>query len=236
MSLHEIRERDLRSWLEPAHQAGIRTRLIVEDGNAVDRIIECAGSEAADLIVIGTHGLRGFERFILGSVAEKVLRRSTCPVMTVPPASTTDAKVPYSKLLCAVDFGESSLTALRFAFSLAQETNAELTLLHVIDWPADSDLLVEQLDAPEVREVVEKDARRQLDELVTDEARTWCKPTARIDFGKPYRQILEAAQNDKIDLIVIGIHGRHPIDVMLFGSTTNQVVRQAPCPVLTLRQ
>jgi nucleotide-binding universal stress UspA family protein len=220
----------------PAQRSGIKTEVIVDDGDAADRIVERASSEAADLMVIGTHGLRGFERFMLGSVAERVLRKATCPVMTIPPASATDAKVPYTRLLCPVDFGESSVVALRYAFSLAQEADAALTILHVIDSPQDPELSVEQLDAAEVREFVEEQARRRLDELVTDDARTWSKPTARIGYGKPYRQILETAENDKVDLIVIGIHGRNPIDVMLFGSTTNQVVRRASCPVLTLRQ
>lgn len=229
-------EEDLRGWLEPVHRAGVKADAIVDEGNPVERIVERATSETADLVVMGTHGLRGFERFMLGSVAEKVLRKSTCPVMTVPPASATTAKVPYNRLLCPVDFSESSLAALRFASSLAKEADARLTILHVLDWPSDNELLVEQFDAPEVRLLVEGRARERLEALVTDEMKTWCKPTPRIGHGKPYRQILETAQDEESDLIVIGIHGRNPLDVMFFGSTTNQIVRRAACPVLTLKQ
>ena len=77
---------------------------------------------------------------------------------------------------------------------------------------------------------------RSLDALVTDEVRAWCKPDTRVTYGKPYRQILEIAEREEPDLIIMGVRGRNPLDVALFGSTTNHVVRRASCPVLTLRQ
>ena len=69
-----------------------------------------------------------------------------------------------------------------------------------------------------------------------EEARDWCRPSLRIGHGKPYREILGVATEDAADLIVMGVHGRNPLDVALFGSTTNHIVRQATCPVLTLRR
>jgi nucleotide-binding universal stress UspA family protein len=156
--------------------------------------------------------------------------------MTVPPAVETAAKVPYTRLLCPVDFSESSLAALRFAFSLAREADAQLTILHVFDWPPDDDLLVERFDVPEFRRVVEEQARGRLQALVTDDERVWCKPSTKVAYGKPYREILDVAEKEQTDLIVIGVRGRNPLDLTLFGSTTNHVVRRASCPVLTLRQ
>ena len=187
------------------------------------------------MIVMGTHGRGGFERFVLGSVAERVLRKATCLVMTVPPPAAV-AKVPYKRLLCPVDFSESSLAALNLAFSIAKESDAHLTILHVFDWPPDEELLVERFDSPELRRVIEDQARTRLDALVTDEVRVWCKPATKVSYGKPYRQILEIAERDEPDLIIMGVRGRNPLDVALFGSTTNHVVRRASCPVLTLRQ
>ena len=93
------------------------------------------------LIVIGTHGAGGFEHLVLGSVTEKVLRRATCPVLTVPPRARTTAKLPFKRILCPLDFSESSLAALDFAFSLAQQGDAELTILHVFEWPAEDESL-----------------------------------------------------------------------------------------------
>lgn len=105
--------------------------------------------------------------------------------------------------------------------------DAHVTILHVFDWPPDNDLLVERFAAPEFRREVEVRASERLDALITDDVRVWCKP---------YRRILEVAQNEAVDLIVIGVRGRNPVDLTLFGSTTNHVVRRASCPVLTLKQ
>jgi nucleotide-binding universal stress UspA family protein len=81
-SNYQARDEELRAWLEPAHRAGLQTKALVDEGNTARKILECARSSQADLIVMGTHGLSGFERFMLGSVTEKVLRKATCPVMT----------------------------------------------------------------------------------------------------------------------------------------------------------
>jgi nucleotide-binding universal stress UspA family protein len=228
-------EEQLRAWLEPAHRAGLKTDVVVDSGKPALCIVERARSEHADLIVMGTHGTSGFERFMVGSVAENVLRRAPCPVMTVPPRAATSAKVPYTRLLCPVDFSESSLSALRFASSLAEEGDARLTILHVLYWTADEEMLVERFDVGQFHHVMEEQAAKRLDELVTEDMRTWCKPESKIAFGKPYAEILRTAEAEASDLIVIGIRGRNPLDMAFFGSTTNHVVRRASCPVLTLR-
>jgi nucleotide-binding universal stress UspA family protein len=232
---YQALKQELCGWLQPAGRAGVKTEALVDQGPPALRILDRAGSLQADLIVMGTHGFSGFERFMLGSVAEKVLRKAACPVLTVPPAAASTARVPYTRLLCPVDFSASSLEALRFAFSLAQESDARLTILHVFDWPADDELLVERFDAPAFRAAVEAQARERLEGLVTDDVRVWCKPETKVGYGKPYRQILTVAEADAVDLIVMGVRGRNPLDLTLFGSTTNHVVRRAPCPVLTLR-
>jgi universal stress protein A len=156
--------------------------------------------------------------------------------MTVPPASSTTAKVPYKRLLCPVDFSESSLAALRFACSIAKEANADLTVLHVCEWPPDDERLVQRFDVPTFRRLAEEDARDRLEALVTDDLRTWARPSTAIVHGKPYREILSLAEREATDLIVIGVRGRHAFDLTVFGSTTNQVVRHARCPVVTLKQ
>lgn len=229
-------EQQLREWLEPADRGGLATEVVFDDGQPVARILAHASTLQVDLIVMGTHGLSGFDRFIMGSVTEKVLRKAECPVMTVPPASVTTANVPYTRLLCPVDFSASSQAALRFTFSLAEESDAHLTLLHVLDWPPDDELLVEGFDVPEFREALEERTRGRLEALVPDEVRVWCKPVTKVTYGKAYQQIVEVAAVDRVDAIVIGVRGRSPVDLTLFGSTTNQVIRRASCPVITLRE
>jgi nucleotide-binding universal stress UspA family protein len=226
-----VRERVLACF---ASAGPLDVEVVVESGPPANRILARAGALPADLIVIGTHGTGGFEHLVLGSVAEKVLRRAVCPVLTVPHHSRTTSRLPFKRLLCPVDFSESSLAALEFAFSLAQEGDAELTILHVFD-AGDEPLTDRPMNVPEYRRQLEHDLTVKLEALVPDSVRPWCRPVTRTARGKAYREILGMATEESCDLIVMGVHGRNALDLMLFGSTTNQVVRRATCPVLTLR-
>jgi len=112
-----------------------------------------------------------------------------------------------------------------------------LSLLHVFEWPAeDVPLATRPFSVPEYRQESERRAIAKLHELVPESIREWCRPGTRVSHGKAYREILGVADEDPADLIVMGVHGRNPVDLMLFGSTTNQVVRQATCPVLAIRR
>jgi nucleotide-binding universal stress UspA family protein len=209
--------------------------VVIDTGQPLVCILERADTMPADLIVIGTHGLGGFEHLALGSVTEKVLRKATCAVMTVPPLVRTASKLPFKRILCPVDFSEPSLAALDFAFSLAQESGGDLMIVHVLD-TGDEPLTNRPASVPEYRRQLEHELTARLSALVPDSVRNWCRPTTRLAHGKAYREILGIATEDSADLIVMGVHGRNALDLMLFGSTTNQVVRRATCPVLTLRR
>jgi nucleotide-binding universal stress UspA family protein len=225
----------LSEWMQPATAARIPWSERVEEGLPAQCILDCARSLPADLIVMGTHGRSGFEHLVLGSVTEKVLRNATCPVMTVPPRAATASKLPFRRLLCPVDFSEASIEALHVALPLAEEADAELTILNVVDWPDDETFLVEAFEAPDMRRQLETQTAQRIDALIPDEARVWSRPSAKVAIGTPHREIITAATDLDADLIVIGVHGRNTLDVTMFGSTTNQVVRRAPCPVLTIR-
>jgi nucleotide-binding universal stress UspA family protein len=226
-----------------ARAHSVRLDVIVDVGHPADQIL--VRSQAADcgLIVMGTHGASGFEHLLLGSVTEKVLRRAPCPVLTVPPQTHATSSLPFRRLLCAVDFSESSLHGVQLACSLAKESDATLTLLHVVEWPWHEppppvleDLPADQAAAlAEFRRYVEKSAVERLRALTPESDHGHCLIEPRVAHGKAYAEILRTAAICRADLIVIGVHGRNPADVMLFGSTTNQVVRRATCPVLTLR-
>src|SRR5215467_5486165 len=225
----------LNDWMQPATVARIPWTAHVEEGAPAQCVLEFARSLPADLIVMGTHGRSGFEHLMLGSVAEKVLRNASCPVMTVPPRAATAARLPFRRLLCPVDFSEASIEALHVAFPLAEEADAELTILNVVDWPDDETFLVEAFESPDMRRQLEKQTAERIDALIPEEARIWSRPSAKVAIGTAHREIVAAAVEMDADLIVIGVHGRRRLDVTLFGSTTNQVVRRAPCPVLTIR-
>jgi CPA2 family monovalent cation:H+ antiporter-2 len=213
------------------------TSVVIESGQATRGILTVASNLPADLIVIGTHGIGGFEHLLLGSVTEKVLRQTACPVLTVPPRARSTSRLPFRRVLCPVDFSDSSLAALELALSLAREGDAELTILHVFEHSAAEEPLANRpIVAPEYPREVEAEFTARLHALVPQNVGDSCRPQARTGHGKAYREILGVATEDQADLIVMGVHGRNALDLMLFGSTTNHVVRQATCPVLTLRR
>ncbi|MBI3403036.1 MAG: universal stress protein [Acidobacteria bacterium] len=227
-----------------ATAAGVAVDVIVDVGQPVRHILSRAIYSSADLIVMGTHGASGFEHLVLGSVTEKILRRAPCAVLTVPPRAHATSKLPFARVLCAVDFSDPSLAALRLAQSLACDAQAALTVLHVIEWPWDeppapdfTQLPREQAAAlAEYRRYVETTATGRLQTLLPEPVQQRCVARARVSHGTAHVEILRVAAEEQADLIVIGVHGRNAIDMMLFGSTTNQVVRRATCPVLTLRK
>lgn len=224
----------LREWTADAQRAGRLVDVDLVTGNPAARIIEWAASYEADLVVMGTHGRGGFERLLLGSVAERVLHRAACPVLTIPPPAASTSRLPFKRLLCPVDLSGPSLAALRFAVSLAKESAARLTILNVIEWPGD-DLRVDHDHSAPFRLKREEEVRRRIEGLISDDVRTWCDLDVQIVYGKPYREIVAIAQREAVDLIVMGVHGHGPIDQLMFGSTTNQVLRHAATPVVSLR-
>lgn len=212
---------------------------LAEAGDPRATIIHQAISKEADLIVMGTHGRRGFNRLLLGSVAEAVLREAPCPVLTVPPHASARASeaVTFKRILCPIDFSSSALQALRVALNLARQADGRVTLLHAVEWlPEEEPRALRQFDVVEYRRDITSEAQEQLRTLVAEEPRTWVEIDDIVVFGRAYREILRAAEATPADLIVMGAQGRGGIDLALFGSTTQQVVRGATCPVLTVRQ
>jgi len=234
--------RETAAFFDAATRRGISLDVLVDVGQPARDILDRASTLPADMIVMGTHGAGGFEHLMLGSVTEKVVRKSRCPVLTVPPQAEGRSPLPFTRLLCAVDFSDASLSAVKFALSLARESGARLTLLHVLEWPwheppppAIDELPAAQAAAlAEFRRYSEGSALKRLESLVP-ESDPVSRVTTRLKSGKPHVQVLEVAAEEQSDVIIIGVQGRNALDVALFGSTTNQVVRRATCPVLTLR-
>ena len=235
---------DTKAFAETESAPGITIEAVVREGNTPSEILEQANGMKADLLVIGTHGRSGFERLVLGSVAEKVLRKAYCPVLTVPkrlPDAVPAGAVLYKRILCPVDFSDSSLHALKYAISMAQEADGELTVLHVVahEFENAADLASLGSDAGvTVGSFVkqrEEALRRRLHEAVAG-ATEFCSMQSLMTHGKPWREVLRIAAERQSDLIVMGVQGRGAADLLFFGSTTQHVVRDASCPVLTLRR
>ena len=215
----------------------------IAEGNAATEILAKADAMPTDLLVMGTHGRSGFERLVLGSITEKVLRRATCPVLSVPrnvPDVLPAPPVVFKRILCAIDFSDCSMHALTYAMSLAQEADATLTLVHAIEVPGELPAGEHETGGPhtmsEYLAAAEQDRRERLKEAVPESVRAYCTVETAVTTGKPYREILRIAGERQSDLIVIGIHGRGAADLLFFGSTAQHIVRRASCPVLTLRK
>ena len=200
-------------------------------------ILEAAAQMKPDLLVMGTHGRSGFQHMMLGSVAEKVLHKARCPVLTVPQRSA-DA-VParrFNRILCGVDFSECSLAALRYAASLAALSGGHLDVLSVVQ-------LIPMYDAtgavplyyPGLLDDLKTDIARRLETVVAAAAAD-ANVERLVTAGTPHREIVRVAAELQSDLVVLGAHSHPAVERVLFGSTTNHVVRRVACPVLTVRK
>jgi len=228
--------RELRRLAGDAGLTGDGVAVAAAAGDAVDAIVDRAVAMPADLLVMGTHGRSGFDRLLLGSVTEKLLRRAPCPVLTVPPHAPERApRVALKQILCPVDFSPASLQALGFALDLGRQSGGRVTLLHVIEWlPGEEPRTYEHFNVPEFRRYLTDEAQQRLRALVPVAARAAIDVDEVVATGRAYREVLASAAERGTDLIVMGSQGHGAVGLALFGSTTQQVVRAAECPVLTV--
>jgi nucleotide-binding universal stress UspA family protein len=221
-----------------AGATGIVARRMIEEGSVHASIVASVASTQADLVVIGTHGAGGFHRLFLGSVTEKVIRTVACPVLTVPPSSAdhADPTIHFKQILCPIDYSPSSLKALDYALQLGRQADGCVTVLNAIEY-------MEVIDAgghvaPDIRRNYLRfvdDARERLHAQLAGESRTWCRIEEVVAVNRAYKEVLQRASADGTDVIVMGAHGHGGLELMLYGSNTHNVVRAAPCPVLTVR-
>lgn len=206
---------------------------VIEGSAPAAAIVGEANTLNADLIVIGTHGRSGLERLMLGSVTEKILRKASCPVLTVPSAVPDAVPIGpqgFTHILCGVDFTPACSKALAYAAAFARDTHARLTLMHVSDVVHVVDMESSAVVDAAIDSAVHDAARRRLDEI----APAGVTVNKVIGRGKAHRELLQYASDERADLIVLGVHGG-PSHLFGFGSTTSHVIRTATCPVLSLR-
>ena len=205
---------------------------VVRAGIPSEEILDYADDAGMDLIVMGTHGRTGVRRYLLGSVAEKVVRLSDVPVLNVHPAEVDAGTVPYERILVPTDGSDGANVAVDCATDLATTYGAELHTVSVVDTGAMApdvqfDVIMDQLQnrAQAAVETVAETAR---------EAGIEDTQTAMLE-GRAYDAIKSYAEDERIDLIVMGTHGRSGLDRYLLGSVAEKLVRTASVPVLTVR-
>ena len=207
----------------------IEHEVVIGEGNLWEVLSNMIQQKEIDLVVVGTRGRTGFGKTLLGSVAEQILRQSPCPVLTVGPHVNpwSDEYVKMREILYATNLATDTPVAAPYAISLAQENQAHLVLLHVIEDPKAGDLV----DSPEVTDLKE----RKLQQLVTEQAGLWCEPTYIVEQGPAAEKILDVAKRRPTDLIVLGARPAKGLATHMNIGTVHKVVSQAKCPVLTVR-
>jgi nucleotide-binding universal stress UspA family protein len=199
--------------------------------SAADSILEFINDNDFDLVVMGTHGRTGLKKWMYGSVAEKVVRLSPVPVLTTHHPLK---KFAIEKILVPLDFSEYSKKASDTAIQLARRFNAALTFLHVIEQeyhPAFYTANVESIFRvdPELRDR----STQKLREFTGYESED---VVYVVSEGKAFKEIVEYARKNHSDIIVMATRGFTGLEHLLIGSTTERVVRLAPCPVLTVER
>ncbi|HTW56779.1 MAG TPA: universal stress protein [Terriglobales bacterium] len=228
---------DDRGWQEARRKLGGCThepsideapcRALVDCGDLADVIPAMIREHDIDLVVLGTHGRRGVSRIVLGSGAEKIYRSAQCPVMTVgPKAQKIGPDWQPRRILCPVDAARDPEPALHYALSLAEENQAQITVLQavpMVPW--------------QHRASVERQTRHSLESLMPVQASDWCRPEFRVRWEHPVEAILRAATECEPDLVVMGVRKVRATawSAHLPWPIASEVVARAPCPVLTVR-
>ena len=214
---------------------GPSIRVLERQGEPVTEILRSAGAAAPDIIVMGTRGRTGLQRLLLGSVAERVIRRSPAPVLVVPPGigKKAQASMGLGSVLCAVDFSQPSSRAVDYAGSIAAAAGARLLLAHALEWSEETETF--PTGGRPFLPSSEEDAIDRLSQLLTPEMRSLCDPELVVGYGTPADEVLRLARERDVNLVVLGIRQRNRIDLALFGSTTQRLIRESACAVLTVR-
>ncbi len=224
-------EKSFDRLLGSVEGSGLTIRIRLEEGAPAARILEVAKQEAADLLVVGTHSRTGLPRAILGSIADRMVRQATCPVLTVRPIPERVPRHELRRICYATDFSPTARAAWPWVVAIATAAGAEVDLVHVTFEPvADRHLPADAIGrmAQLLREQGQVEVERFLERSMLPRERIH----VRLSAGAPGEQIVHQAQ--AADLIVMGTHGWSGVVRWMLGSVAHYVIQTAPCPVLTI--
>jgi nucleotide-binding universal stress UspA family protein len=226
--LDEVEENSRRRLIKLAKDNKISGAPLFARGPIAEAVPRWINEHGIDLIVMGTHGRQGIKHFLMGSAAEAIFRNATCPVLTVGPH--VDVR-PYhdfkpEKILFPSDLGSHAEFATDYALSVAQESNAQVTFMHVVS--------LDEAFQHDRAELVATSFKR-LEELLPAEAKQWCRPEVVVEVGDPVKELLGYANTERPDLIVLGLPAGKKFNGAFHTSVTYNLIAGAPCPVLTVR-
>jgi nucleotide-binding universal stress UspA family protein len=221
---------------ERLKQAGLHVKAVLACGAAGDEILEEVHRRAANLIVMASHGRSGLTRWLYGSVAEDVLRRSGVPVVLAPSgaAGTWSDNRPL-RILVALDGSEFSEAVLEPISALATDARAELVLVRVVAWPP---IVADRHEAPP--ELLDAEgqlaaASEYLQECGRHLASSRAAPRQRVDLGWPPARLAQLADEENADLIAMATHGRTGLARVVLGSVASGTLHRSRVPVLLIR-
>jgi nucleotide-binding universal stress UspA family protein len=216
----------------------LTVRGLVVFGEAAQVVLRVAKDEATDLIAMTTHGRSGLARWVLGSVAEKVLHSVETPLLLVRPREERSSATParIEKLLVPLDASELARSALPVAVELAQTLGASIVLFHTVTPPAlvYPGFKAAWMDPRFVEEMVES-ARTSLTSIASEIKSRGIPTGFLVSTGSAVDSIIEAAEAGSADMVVMSTHGRSGVGRLVLGSIADAVVRRSCTPVMLVR-
>jgi nucleotide-binding universal stress UspA family protein len=218
----------LRGLMERTGLTGTSVDVDVRRGDVSSEIQKAIQTDRPDLVAMGTHGRRGFERWIMGSTTERLLRHSPVPVLVISESQKKVVAGPaFRRILAPTDLSPESSGALRYAFSIAEKYRSRVLVLHVLEE-------MRAITSAAHRNRLAPQIKSRLSKLVPRELLERCRVDTKVEAGTPFHVILTRAEKWKVDLLVMSTHGKGMLDRALLGSTTDRVVKAAVCPVLLI--
>jgi nucleotide-binding universal stress UspA family protein len=226
--LDEVEENSRRRLNALAKENDFKGTPLFVRGPVAEAVPQWIAQHGIDLIVMGTHGRHGLTHLLMGSVAEAIFRNATCPVLTVGPHVTLRPSHDFKaeNILFPTDLGAHAEFATQYALSIAQESRAQVTLMHVVS-------LEDAFQRDRAELVV--GSYKKLETLLPAEAKNWCKPELVVEVGDTVKELLGFAETERPDMIVLGLPAGKKFNGGFRSSVTYNLVAGAPCPVLTVR-
>jgi nucleotide-binding universal stress UspA family protein len=233
-SVFEAAEKYLNQIRGELRQRGFRARVHLDRGDVAETICATADAQDVDLIAMTTHGRSGASRWLLGSIADRLIRSASQPIFLVRPTNGRTPDGVVRKILVPLDGSKLAELALPHAVAMAKRSNAQVILIQAIHELeiAPSDRVVAEKPPVSPQESAESYLRSVLADLRTKEG---IDGEVMVREGHPAEVILQAAESEETDLIVMSTHGRSGLNRWVYGSVADKVLRQSPKPLLLIR-
>jgi nucleotide-binding universal stress UspA family protein len=206
----------------------LESEALLREGDVANVLLHLVSEHNIDLLVVATRGHQHLKRLLLGSVAEKLFRQASCPVLVVPEKARMSAAhvLGIHRIVCPSDFSPASSAALDFAIQLAVEYEAQLILVHVAAGPA--------LNSVQQMHRFTESIKGRLQRLLSAPHGLASEPRFEVAFGAPAERISRIAVEYQSDLAVVGVHSAGPAQAHQYERTAYKVIRWSQCPVLTI--